>query len=110
MNDREGKSAAMQAFSAGFPPTMPIEQKVVLTILFACTEGQERPIEEPHAELAALCGMELVDYFATLLQLRTAGIITDDSIGLRVDRAVIRNARAIDERAGRAAKRVKGRS
>jgi hypothetical protein len=109
MKHEEGKPAEKQAFTASFPSFMSLEQKVLLTVFFACTAGRNRPIKETHAELAALCGMEKPDYFANLLELKTAGFITDDDRGLRINRAAITNAKAIDERAARAAKRVKGR-
>jgi hypothetical protein len=109
MKHEESTPAKEQAFAASFPSSMPLEQKLLLTVFFACTAGRNRPIKETHAELAALCGMELPDYFVTQLQLKTAGFITDDDQGLRINRAAITNAKAIDERAARAANRVKGR-
>jgi hypothetical protein len=50
------------------------------------------------------------DYFRQLFALRAAGIVTDvgHGRGLRINRRAIKNAKAIDERAAMAAKRVKG--
>jgi hypothetical protein len=109
MKHEESTPAEKQAFAASFPRSMSLEQKLLLTMFFACTAGRDRPIRETYSELAVLCGMELPDYFVTLLELKTAGFITDDSRGLRINRGAIQNAKAIDERAARAAKRVKGR-
>jgi hypothetical protein len=105
------KSAQPQIFTANFSPGMPLGQKVLLTVFFACTAGRDRPIRETHTELAALCGMDLLEYFDHLLELKIAGTITDDrgGQGLRINRRAIKNAKAIDERAALAAKRVRGR-
>jgi hypothetical protein len=110
MRDGKEKSAEGHSFEASFPSSMPLGQKVLLTVFFACTEGQDRPIEETHAELAALCGMDLSEYFEHLLELRIAGLVTPDDgecRGLRINRRAIKNAKAIDERAARAAQRVR---
>jgi hypothetical protein len=86
----------MRRPSATFPSPMPLKQNVLLTAFFACTAGQDRPIKETHAELAALCGMGLPDYFAHLLDLRVAGLVTDDGEGRdRINRRAIKNAAAI---------------
>jgi hypothetical protein len=72
---------------------LPVEQKLILTALFACAEGEDRPIKEPHAELAALAGLELSPYFTGLLKLKHARLVTDDDgQGLRINRAAIRRA------------------
>jgi hypothetical protein len=107
MRDGEEKG---QAFEASFPSNMPLGQKVLLTVFFACTEGQDRRIQETHAELAAMCGMAEPDYFRNLIALRVAGIIRDvgHGRGLNINRAAIKNVKAIDERAARAAKHVRG--
>ena len=107
----ERTSTKMRSFAASFPPDMPLDQKILLTVFFACSAGQNRPIKETHMELAALCGMELADYFEHLLELRIVGIITDEGYehGLLINRDVIQNAKIIDELAARAAKRVQGR-
>jgi hypothetical protein len=109
MKHEESTPAEKQAFAASFPPSMSLEQKLLLTVFFSCTAGRDRTIKETYGELAVLCGMELPDFFITLLELKNAGIITDDSRGLRINRGAIKNAKAIDERAATAAKRVRGR-
>jgi hypothetical protein len=110
MRDWDSKSAQEQVFAPNFSSGMPLGQKILLTVFFACTAGRDRPIRETHTELAALCGMDLSEYFDHLLGLRIAGTITDDSDGqgLRINRRAIKNAKAIDERAALAAKRVRG--
>jgi hypothetical protein len=109
MPDGESKSAGIQAVAARFPLFMPLEQKVLLTVFFACTAGQDRPIEESHIELAALCGMDLANYLASLLELRIAGIIAvDHTQGLLINRDAIQNSKIIDELAAKAAERVQG--
>jgi hypothetical protein len=107
-----GRSKAQRlAFEASTHQACPLGQKVLLTVLFACTGGRDRPIRETNAELAALCGIEMAEYFDHLRALRAARIITDDSEsrGLRINRRAIKNAKAIDERAAMAAKRVRSR-
>jgi hypothetical protein len=112
MSDGESNPSDGQAFAASFPSSLPLEQKILLTVFFACAAGQDRPIEESQDDLAALCGMDLPEYFAHLLDLRIAGLVTsddDEGRGLRINRRAIKNAKAIDERAARAAKRVRDR-
>ena len=92
------------------PKNLPVEQKLILTALFACAEGEDRPIKEPHAELAALAGLELSPYFTGLLKLKYIGFVTDDDDGrgLRINRTAIWRAKAAnsDEKP----KRSRGRS
>jgi hypothetical protein len=85
--------AAQRAFVASIPKDLPVEQKLILTTLFLCAEGEDRPVTEPNAELAALAGLELSVYFTGLLKLKFAGFVLDDGQGLRINRFAIRRAK-----------------
>ena len=99
---------AQLAFSDALPEFMPLGQKMVLCAFFVCTEGQDRPVEEPHAELATLASLELSAYFSCLLKLKFAGFVTDDGEGLRVDHGAIRAANGAPKSKRRASGRSSG--
>jgi hypothetical protein len=107
--NRENEAAGRRSLTASSPLSMPLDQKVVLTVLFACTAGRDRPIKETITELAVLSGMHVADYFATLLQLKHSHLVSDDTNGLRINRHSIQNARAIDAYAASATKSVRNR-
>jgi hypothetical protein len=64
----DADGAALKAFTASIPKDFAAGQKQILTSLFLCTEGQDQPVKEPHAELAAIAGLELSAYFTGLLK------------------------------------------
>jgi hypothetical protein len=92
MSEWEVDQAAHRAFMVSIPKNLPVEQKLILTALFACAEGEDRPIKERHTELAALARLELTAYFTGLLKLKYAGFVTDDGQGLRINRTAIEGA------------------
>jgi hypothetical protein len=94
VSDLVAEHAAQRAFTGGLPEFMPLGQKMLLCALFACADGEDRPVEAPHAELAALASMELSGYFTCLLKLKFAGFVTGDGQGLRIDHSAIRAAKA----------------
>jgi hypothetical protein len=96
VSDWAAEQASQRAFSGALPEFMPLGQKMVLCALFAFAEGQDRPVEEPHTELAALASLDLSGYFTCLLKLKFAGLVTDDGQGLRIDHSAIRAAKAVD--------------
>jgi hypothetical protein len=104
MDEWDADGAALKAFTASIPKDFAAAQKQILTTLFLCRQGQDRPVSEPHAELAAIAGLELSAYFTGLLKLKFAGFVTDDGKGLRINRVAIRRAKAAnsDEKPRRA--------
>jgi hypothetical protein len=109
VTDWAAEQAAQRAFTGALPEFMPLGQKMLLCTLFACAEGEDQPVEAPHAELAALASMELSGYFTCLLKLKFAGFVTDDGQGLRIDHSAIRAAKAADG-APNSKRRTSGRS
>jgi hypothetical protein len=110
MSDWEAEQVAQRAFSGALPVSMPLGQKMVLWALFLCAKRQDRPVEEPHAELAALAGLDLAGYFTCLLKLKFAGFVTDDGQDLRIDHIAIRAVKAADGAPKKALKQGRGRS
>jgi hypothetical protein len=110
VTDLAAEHAAQRAFTGGLPEFMPLGQKMVLCALFACADGEDRPVEAPHAELAALASMELSGYFTCLLKLKFAGFVTNDGQGLRIDHFAIRTAKAADVAPKKALKLGRGGS
>jgi hypothetical protein len=108
MSEWEVDQAAHRAFTASIPKDLPVEQKLILTTLFVCAEGEDRPITEPHAELAALAGLELSVYFTGLLKLRYVGFVTDDGQSLRINRTAIHRTEPANK--NEKSKQIRGRS
>jgi hypothetical protein len=106
----EAEQAAQRAFSGELSATLPLGQKMVLWALFACAEGLDRSVVEPHVELAALAGLELSSYFTCLLKLKFSGLVMDDGQGFRIDHNAIGAAKAADTFPTKAAKRARGQS
>jgi hypothetical protein len=101
----------LEAQLDSIPKGWEINQRLILVALTACTQGQDRPVSEPHAELAALAGLGLSDYFTGLLRLKFAGFIMDDGEGLRIDHIAIRAAKDVDDdRPRKTSKQGRGRS
>jgi hypothetical protein len=69
------RKTELEAQLDSIPKDLEISQRLILVALTACTQGQDRPVSEPHAELAALAGLSLSDYFTGLLKLKFAGFV-----------------------------------
>jgi len=91
------RKTEVEAQLDNIPKGLEISQRLILVALTACTQGQDRPVSEPHAELATLAGLSLSDYFTGLLKLKFAGFVMDDGQGLRIDHIAIRAAKDVDD-------------
>jgi hypothetical protein len=49
VSDWSTSEAAQLEFSNALPEFLPLGQKMVLSALFICAEGPDKPVEEPHA-------------------------------------------------------------
>jgi hypothetical protein len=49
VSDWSTSEAAQLEFSNALPEFLPLGQTMVLSALFICAEGPDKPVEEPHA-------------------------------------------------------------
>jgi hypothetical protein len=109
MTEWDADQAAQQAFVASIPKALETSQKRLLVALFKCAKRQDLSVQERHAALGTLAGLDVSSYFTHLGGLKNSGLVMDDGQGPRINHAALL-ARVTADRARKIAMLASGRS